>query len=114
MSPMKEVREEAKRILDGGDPAGALEVLQDALEGLEAGGGYDPMAKWALLDEMVLCHKALGNEDAAKKVRAEQARVSREIDSKRATGEIRSKHILTNRKKDLPSKERRHVKPEQD
>ena len=106
MSPMQEVVERSKKMLDEGDPAGALAVLSDALESLETTGSYDPMAKWTLLDEQVTCYKALGDLEAVKRVRAEQSRVVMQIDSKRATGEIRSRHVLTDKKKDLPSRER--------
>lgn len=106
MSPVREVVERAREMLEGGDPAGAIKVLQDALEAMENQGSYDLMGKWALLDEKAGCYKALGDQDAVKRVRAEQSKVAMQIDSKKATGEIRAKHIITDRKKDLPSKER--------
>lgn len=106
MSPMQEVVEKSNKMLEAGDPAGALEVLSDALKSLEMAESYDLMAKWTLLDEMVACYKALGDLEAVKRVRAEQSRVARDIDSKRATGEIRSRHVVTDKKKDLPSRRR--------
>jgi hypothetical protein len=106
MSPVGEVVERARKMLDEGDPAGAIKVLQDAIEAMEAQVSYDLMARWTLLDEQAICYQALGDQDALKRVRAEQTRVVMQIDSKKATGEIRTQHIVTNRKKDLPSKER--------
>jgi hypothetical protein len=113
MSPMSEVIERARKILEEGDPAGALKVLQDAAEQLEAQESYDLIGMWGLLDEQVSCYKALGDQESAKRVRADQARVAMQIDSKRATGEIRSKHPVTDKKKDFPSRGHRPApKPE--
>lgn len=109
---MSEVIERAKKILDDGDPVGALKVLQDSIDELEAQESYDLMGMWSLLDEQVACYKALGDQESVKRVRAAQARVAREIDSKRATGEIRSRHPVTDKKKDFPSKRHRVPEPE--
>lgn len=106
MSAMREVRERAKKILEAGDQEGALKVLQDKVDEMDAQEKYDLMAKWALLDDQVPCLKALGDHEAVKRVRSEQARVVREHDAKIAIGEIRAHHPVTDSKKDLPSRDR--------
>jgi hypothetical protein len=105
MSPMREVRDQARKLLEAGDPTGALKILQDKADELEAQGSYDYMALWALLDDQIPCLEALGDHEAVKRVRAEQAQVAMEHDSKIATGEIRSRHPVTDAKKDLPGRD---------
>ncbi len=106
MSPMGGVRERAKKILEAGDPEGALKVLQDKVDELDVQEKYDLMAKWALLDDQIPCLEALEDHEAVEEVRAEQARVVREHDAKIAIGEIRAHHPVTDSKKDLPSRDR--------
>jgi predicted subunit of tRNA(5-methylaminomethyl-2-thiouridylate) methyltransferase len=107
MAPMREVRDQAKKVLEEGDPAGALKILQDKINELEALERYDYMAMWALLDDQVPCLEALGDHEAIKQVRARQAEVALEHDAQIATGEIRAHHPVTDAKKDLPSRDRR-------
>lgn len=107
MTLIAEVCQEARRLRDAGDPEGALRVLRQALSELEAQGDYDLMAKWTLLDEQVACLEALDQKEAVREVRAEQARVAMAHDSKRATGEARARHVVTDDKKDLPGPDRR-------
>ena len=106
MAPMQEVREEARKVLEAGDPAGALKILQDKADKLAAQDRYEYMAMWALLDDQVPCLEALGDQEAIKRVRAEQTQIVLEHDSKIATGEIRARHPVTDAKKDLPSRDR--------
>lgn len=106
MAPMLEVREQAKKVLEAGDPAGALKILQDKVDELAAQERYEYMAMWALLDDQVPCLEALGDQKAIKRVRAEQTHIVLEHDAKIATGEIRAHHPVTDAKKDLPSRDR--------
>lgn len=106
MAPMGEVRDQARKVLEAGDPAGALKILQDNVDELAAQDRYDYMAMWALLDDQVPCLEALGDHEAIKRVRAEQAQVVMEHDAQIATGEIRAHHPVTDAKKDLPSRDR--------
>lgn len=106
MAPMRAIRDQARKVLEAGDPQGAFKILQEKIEELEAQEHYDYMAMWALLDDQIPCLEALEDHEAVKRVRAEQARVAMEHDTKLATGEIRAHHPVTDAKKDLPSRDR--------
>ncbi len=106
MAPMLEVRDQARKVLEAGDPAGALKILQDKVNELAAQERYEYMAMWALLDDQIPCLEALGDQEAIKRVRAEQTQIVLEHDAKIATGEIRAHHPVTDAKKDLPSRDR--------
>ena len=106
MAPMKSIRDQAKKVLEAGDPQGAYNILEDMIEWLGSHEYYDHMERWALLDDQIPCLEALGDHEGVKRVRAEQVREAMEHDAKFAIGEIRAHHPVTDGKRDLPSRDR--------